>query len=152
LIHEAVRIFIESAQYAGVIDDKNYLQIPTTDISFESEKYSDIPDGANLEQPPIYQDPGFSNIGSRVSGQMASVKSGGERSITQLTAEGTTVSVPNSMEKQEITFRGGKKAYFILPVPLPIGEKERLKQWLDLIKQHIDLTLEDDPQPLINSQ
>lgn len=138
---EAVKTFMESVQYAGILDDRNYIRNtnPVT-VSIVDDNLENLDD--NPEQPTIFRDLDSPRGSNRVNAQASTLKSAQQPIIH----DGGTLSIPAGMEKQELTFRGGKKAYFILPVPLPIGEKARLKQWLDLVKLHIDLTLEDEPE------
>ncbi|HEY0603618.1 MAG TPA: hypothetical protein VGD58_11940 [Herpetosiphonaceae bacterium] len=142
---EAMKIFMESARYAGVLDERNYLRFtPLAPIS-QSEEDFDTQANNDFEQPK------FRDSNSQIEGNRAASQGVAPKPVSPLPSISSSsdrgdITIPDGMEKQEITFRGGKKAYFILPVPLPGGEKARLKQWLDLIKMHIDITLEDDPK------
>lgn len=143
---EAVKIFKESAQYAEVLDDRGYFRVTTLDASADSV---DGPDGADnsVEVPPPLRDPGTARGGSPAA------NTGTTQRLTQPPPAGDgMLAIPAGMEKQEFTFKGGNKAYFIVPVPLPTGEKGRFKRWLDLLKMHIDLTLEDDPEQPSHSE
>lgn len=43
------------------------------------------------------------------------------------------VAIPRDLDRHEIRMRNGMKAYMFVPSPLPPGEKERLKEFIDLM-------------------
>lgn len=142
---EAVKTFLESAQYAGILDEKNRLRmINDTNSDQSNGSFSDLDDD---KQTQSYSDSTPLHNSNRSNTPVNPSRSVSHLSTGQLVSDGNIITVSATMEKQEFTFRGGKKAYFVSPAPLPRGEKERLKQWLDLLKLHIDLTLEDEPEP-----
>jgi hypothetical protein len=140
---EAIKTFMESVQYAGILDEKNYIRLTTSTALPASTDTLNNPND-DYEQPSMFRESDTSRGTNRPSNQGAVSKSIPQQPIMQ---DENMLSIPYSMEKQELTFRGGKKAYFIMPVPLPKGEKARLNKWLEVIKMQIELSLEDEPEP-----
>lgn len=119
----AAEVFIESARYAELFDSRGYLQV--NDIEGEAADKS-----SNERQ----RDPG------RASNRQPSQQTASELQTGQPVGSGyESVSIPQGLDRHEIRMRNGQKAYMFVPVPLPSGEKERLKKYIDLM-------LEEDPQ------
>jgi hypothetical protein len=115
----AARVFHDSANYAGLINDNGFLLMDSSEII------------------PIYQEcaqeeeknPG--EIAPRQDLNLQETALGQKKHKTD-----SNIEIPNNLgdlEKYEITLTNGKKAYMYVPVPLPYGEKNRLKQYVDLI-------------------
>ena len=125
----AAKVFIESASFAGLLDNKGYLRVKGASNEVESaETFATAPKAAevttNTEQP--LGKPITSTDVSRVQ-------------VTKPAPDGLeSVLVPEGLDRIEIRLLNGKKVFWFLPQPLPYGEKERLKKWLDLV-------LEEEP-------
>jgi hypothetical protein len=109
----AAQVFVESANFAGILDAKGFLRRPDAVLATENTdplKNSTVQEEteAELDSPPAQQFP------------------------HALTGKNRFPDVSEGLDRIEIRLRNGQKAYFFLPVPLPYGEKERLKQYLDL--------------------
>jgi hypothetical protein len=112
----AAQVFVESANFAGIIDAKGFLRRPDAVLATENTnpfKNSEVQEEteAQLDSPPKRPAQQFSHA---------------------LTGKNKLPDESEGLDRIEIRLRNGQKAYFFLPVPLPYGEKERLKQYLDL--------------------
>jgi hypothetical protein len=108
----AAQVFVESANFAGILDAKGFLRRP--DAVLATDNTDPLKSSNVQEEPEAELDPPVQQFPHALTG-----KSGFPDS-----SEG--------LDRIEIRLRNGQKAYFFLPVPLPYGEKERLKQYLDL--------------------
>jgi hypothetical protein len=111
----AAQTFIESASSASMLDAKGFLitgkaggqqqETPTPTISMDE----------GIEQAPNQQSHAKTN--------------------TNMPQNISTQALLNSddLDRIEIQLRNGKKAYLLIPVPLPYGEKVRLKGYIDLL-------------------
>jgi hypothetical protein len=134
----AARIFLESASYAGLLNEKGYLanfdqsesQIEKEDAQRENSEHDVVITQREENKKPSYED--------------------------VVLPKGNVLDEPlpnlDGLERYQITLINRKKAYLYVPVPLPHGEKQRLKQYIDLIleepansysKNSVD-SLEDD--------
>lgn len=124
----AAQIFVESANYAGMLDSRGYLQ---SNIKNEIDQQGEIPHSevpnANLtenfrtNQKPLnlnYEDQAFPSI----------LKSG------------VMPTMFPDLDRIEVQLSSGKKAYLFVPVPLPVKEKSRLKKYIDLILEPEELS------------
>lgn len=129
----AARLFLESANYAGLLNEKGYLINiihPEQEVVEETEADKDNIDIGEQNQ----------NTGQTQRETPKKLKS--EQLIVQSDNSAETPPSLEGLEKHEIRLINGKKAYLYVPVPLPYGEKERLKKYLGFIS---DLILEESP-------
>lgn len=110
----AAQTFIESAEYAGLIDSKGFLRQPS------GKGIED--DGKHASQTP--ENPVKGKSGQQVNANPP-VQSSATSPVFPLDIE--------NLDRIEIKLVNGAKAYFFVPVPLPFGEKERLKKYIDLL-------------------
>lgn len=131
----AARVFLESIDYAGMIDSNRNLKVATSQGNGETlaEKIKELPlEEETRTNQASSQQPNASNwTSSQVS-----------KSRTNTTPE-TNPSELEGLDRHEFTLANHRKVYLYVPVPLPAGEKERLKKYLSLIT---DFILEE-PQP-----
>ena len=111
----AARIFLESASYAGIVNDRGYLVDNDQD---EQIRVQEDQEERRLEK----QQP--STPKKTLSDQ---------DSAPHNAPESDTPSTLQGLEKHEIMLVNRQKAYLYVPVPLPHGERERLKKYVDLI-------------------
>lgn len=104
----AARVFLDSVQFAGVIDDNNFLR-PRTDTA--------PPAGPGVEA---------ANSASEPQHTISSSSSGPQ-------PWAPTTAVDQSLDRIEVHLLGGRRAYLFVPVPLGTKEKERLKKYIDLV-------------------
>jgi hypothetical protein len=129
----AARLFLESASYANFLDEKGYLvdEEPSeprlVNKDLEAEQNQDGVEEEVAEQV-LQETPKIQN---RSRSQ--------EQSSSLIEVNGPSLE---GLERHEITLVNGKKAYLYVPVPLPYGEKDRLKKYLGFIS---DLILEELP-------
>ena len=121
----AAKIFLESAKYAGIINSNGYI-ILNTDFS--------------QEKNPIKFDNNFYSQNENLASQNSqddeierSVNKGEVGFQNKVSYLGNDISPGEGLEKYEITLINQEKAYIYVPVPLPSGEKDRLKKYIDLI-------------------
>lgn len=113
---QAAQVFMESVAYAGLIDSKGFLRDA---VNLDSDQ------GAEPEIPQQ----GFE-----------------QNQVTQFRSSNTVPRLPDfppgseELDRIEIKLRNGMKAYLYVPVPLPYGEKERIKKYIDLLLE------EDNPR------
>jgi hypothetical protein len=69
----------------------------------------------------------------RMSTTKQSSQDSGAKQNKELTPGTENVIIPEGLDRIEVQLLNGKKAYLFVPVPLPFGEKERLKKYIDLI-------------------
>ena len=55
-------------------------------------------------------------------------------------------TIAEDLTRMEILLLNGKKAYLFLPQPLPYGERERLKKYVDLVLERAP------PRPISNNR
>jgi hypothetical protein len=124
----AARIFIESASYAGLLNEKGYLVVNQDRNESQVDKDSTQLESKKQEtaQEPVKQ----------VENK--------PQSITNSNSLPETLPDLEGLEKYEITLTNRKKAYIYVPVPLPYGEKNRLKQYIDLILEDLPNSLKAD--------
>lgn len=131
----AARVFLESIDYAGMVDSNRNLKVATSQGNGETltEKTKELPlEEETRTNQARSQQPKSSNwTPSQVSESRTN------------TAPETNTSELEGLDRHEFTLVNGRKAYLFVPVPLPVGEKDRLKKYLPLI---IDFILEE-PQP-----
>ncbi len=127
----AAGIFLESAEYAGIINPNRYITIEDDFVEEDSTLIED-----NIADSPN-ENTIVNNIRKNEHKQNYEQQ---EKSVTN----DANIPVANNihseegLEKYEINLVNQKRAYIYVPVPLPYGEKERLKKYLDLM-------LEDSP-------
>jgi hypothetical protein len=112
----AARMFLESASYAGLINERGYLRIDQ-DLN---ESQTDI----ESNQPELKEQ-------ETIQESERSTENKPPQSKINLRPE--ILPELEGLEKYEITLKNRKKAYIYVPVPLPYGEKKRLQQYIDLI-------------------
>lgn len=115
----AAQVFIESAIYAGLIDNRGFLRLPDDVIDEQStSSLSQLKsDGEGfVDTAPLRNDP------PRNAGFLTSPP--------PFEMEG--------LDRIEIRLMNGTRAYLFIPVPLPFGEKERLKKYIDLLLEEPD--------------
>jgi hypothetical protein len=119
----AAEIFVESANFASLLDTRGYLRFN----GFEKEatdKSSDERQKESGREATSYRSV------NRTSSQQATSDLQNERSVV---SGYENVLIPEELDRIEIRMRSGQRAYLFVPVPLPLGEKERLKKYIDLI-------------------
>lgn len=123
----SARVFLESASYAGLLNEKGYL----IDIEQNGKQ-------TNMDVCEIREDvKDREEIDQEVSQnqyQLLKEIAQQDEIINKIQAK------TEGIEKYEITLINKKKAYLYVPVPLPYGEKERLKKYLDLILEERPVT------------
>lgn len=125
----AARIFLESANYAGLVNEKGYLIDPDQNgYQTIGMNIKDVGDNREKEDRDIEH-----------SQHEASEKLEKKSSAQKDSPTDATFPSIEGLEKYEITLINRKKAYIYVPVPLPRGEKERLKQYIDLILEETSL-------------
>jgi len=130
----AARLFLESANYAGLLNEKGYLiDIIHAEQEAANENIEADNDIVNVEEQ---------NQNTRQTQREISKKLQPEQLIVQSDNSVETPPSLEGLERHEISLVNGKKAYLYVPVPLPYGEKERLKKYLGFIS---DLILEEPP-------
>lgn len=115
----AAQVFLDSASYAGLLDVKGFLRIGTS-VNAETV---DVESVNEVVTAPF-------EVGDVNDRQEI-------RNVQSTTRVDQIVKTVPELDKHEMRLRNGQKAYLLVPVPLPKGEKERLKALIDLI-------LEDD--------
>ena len=124
----AAKVFLESAEYAGIINANRYITIEDNFVEEGSITIEDNFHGLQNEDTAIHEE----KHNEKKDEQQ-------ERSINRNTSSfGNHIHSGEGLEKYEITLINQERAYIYVPVPLPFGEKERLKKYIDLI-------LEDSP-------
>jgi hypothetical protein len=118
----AVRAFLESAEYAGMIDSRGFLR-----TGEDAEQAVSIPGSTNRGD----QESGVPTLGTHLHANREFSKPSQVQDIDNVGGE--TIVVPKGLDRIEVQLRNSKKAYLFVPVPLPTGEKERLKGYIDLI-------------------
>jgi hypothetical protein len=110
----AAQVFEDSVQYAGILDARRFLKL-------DSNQNLDSNESSSIQEEST--DPNDQKAS-------ASPNASKKPEISE-----TIFDSPPSegMDRLEIKLRGGKKAYILVPVPLPKGEKERLKSMIDLL-------------------
>lgn len=129
----AARLFLESANYANLLNEKGYL------VDSSQPEQEGVDRTVEVDQPHLASEEQGQNI--EAAQHKVSKLSNRKQSNTQ--SEISVDGMPSSLEgldRHEITLTNGKKAYLYVPVPLPRGEKERLKKYLSFIS---DLILEE---------
>jgi hypothetical protein len=137
----AARLFLESANYVGLLNEQGYLINPIQDGREEVKNDIEASNNIGVEG----EEQNTEQVQREVSKNLNS-----EESLRQ--PENSVERMPPSLEgldRHEITLINGKKAYLYVPVPLPYGEKERLKKYLGFIS---DLILEESPSSLSTQQ
>ncbi len=123
----AARIFIESASYVGLLDERGYLVL---DQNRDDSQIDTESNQSESKEQDATQEP--------------------ERLIENKPQQSNRNLLPEilpeleGLEKYEITLTNRKKAYIYVPVPLPYGEKKRLKQYIDLILEDLPNSLTVD--------
>ena len=114
----AAQTFIESANFALMLDMKGFLAPDGASKRHQEATDATIPADeetgkafarANKQSPPQSNTP-----------------------VTQNTSAQALLT-SDDVDRIEIQLRNGKKAYLLIPVPLPYGEKLRLKGYIDLL-------------------
>jgi hypothetical protein len=118
----AARVFLESAEYAGMIDSRGFLR-----TSEDAEQAMNILGSANRGD----QESGAPTLGTHRHANREFSKPSQVQDIDNVSVE--TIVVPKGLDRIEVQLRNSKKAYLFVPVPLPKGEKERLKGYIDLV-------------------
>ncbi len=121
----AAKIFLESAEYAGIINPNRYINIEDDFIDQDSTSIED--NIANLQNEDTEVDEGENTEYKRNYKQQE--KSINNNNFTIV----NNIHSAEGLEKYEINLVNQKRAYIYVPVPLPYGEKERLKKYIDLI-------------------
>jgi hypothetical protein len=123
----AASTFVDSAAYAEMLDERGFLRPPGWK---EEGQHASGPGSVISEVGPVGPEQGIG--GSDIEEQRRNQEK--PSSSAPVTNFG---SVPeqelDGLDRLEIKLRGGKRAYLFVPVPLPSGEKERLKKYIDLI-------------------
>jgi hypothetical protein len=127
----AAKVFLESAEYAGIINANRYIDIEDDFVDEDSITIGD--NIANLQNENAEVD---EEKNTEYKQQNKSINNNNNFAIVN------NIHATEDLEKYEINLVNQKRAYIYVPVPLPYGEKERLKKYIDLI-------LED---PSINSK
>ncbi len=129
----AAKIFLESAEYAGIINANRYI---TLEDDFEEENSITIENAFQNSQPQNAVVKEVKNNEYKHDNQQQ-----GKNTNTNANSVSSHIHSVEGLEKYEITLVNQEKAYIYVPVPLPYGEKDRLKKYIDLI-------LEDSPANL----
>jgi hypothetical protein len=112
----AARIFIESASYAGLLNDRGYL----------------LADHA-LNESQIDKEKTQSESIESIDSEITQETVNQINNKPQISNNSNLLPELEGLEKYEITLTNRKKAYIYVPVPLPYGEKKRLQQYIDLM-------------------
>jgi hypothetical protein len=123
----AAKIFLESAKYAEIINSNGYITIEN-DVS---EKENLTKDNSVFE--PHSDDWTTEKIEYLEQGKNHGKQELGLEDENKISYFGSNIHPGEDLEKYEITLVNQEKAYIYVPVPLPFGEKERLKKYIDLI-------------------
>lgn len=131
----AARLFLESASYVGLLNEQGYLINPIQPRQEEVNNGIEVSNNIDEEQ----------GRNTEQAQREISKNSNSEESVVQpdISVERTPPGL-EGLDRHEITLINGKKAYLYVPVPLPYGEKERLKKYLGFIS---DLILEESSSP-----
>jgi hypothetical protein len=112
----AARIFLESASYAGLLNEREYLIIDQDRNKSQIDK--------EINQPELKEE-------ETIKESEIPIENKPPQNQGNLLPE--ILPELEGLEKYEITLTNRKKAYIYVPVPLPYGEKKRLQQYIDLI-------------------
>jgi hypothetical protein len=125
----AARVFLDSAHYAGLVDAQGFLRRPGRSEGTAMTAEADV------SEPQAYTSETPRLAPSTFRQQPIAAPFSLDDAIS---AEDLT--------RMEILLLNGKKAYFFLPQPLPYGERERLKKYIDLVLE------EKPPRPVSNNR
>jgi hypothetical protein len=118
----AAKAFLESASYAGILDDRGFLQSPGGNQT-TSEHSASPPTNESIST----SDSDVTPTSYGIAGELQSTPSEVDPSSIR------SVLIPSDLDRIEVKLRNGQKAYLFVPVPLHSRDKERLKKYIDLI-------------------
>jgi hypothetical protein len=124
----AARTFLESASYAGLIDANGFLRMGGAKEDRGGDAGNAVTPVDSTGTPSTLTPPQKVMNPTPTPAQSQQIGGG-------------AFAAPEGLDRIEVLLRSGKRAYLFVPVPLPRREKERLKQYIDLI-------LEDDPEEM----
>lgn len=115
---QAARVFLDSVRYAGLIDQNNFLR---NTVAPQNSEPSPTQTG---EQTPVVLEP------------KSPIASG----LTTVASQSAAIHVQadTGLDRLEVQLAGGRRAFLLVPVPLTLKEKERLKRYIDLILEPED--------------
>jgi len=116
---DAAEVFYESAAYAGMLNEKGYIQTLDDTVDAVAEVKDSKKNGISDEPTRKYKTESGSDQETNVQNSFAH----------------PTLQVGNleGLHKFEIPLSSGGMAYIFAPARLPFGEKERLKKFIDLM-------------------
>ena len=126
----AAQTFIESASFASLLDTKGFLASDGAGKHHQEVAATNAPVDRGTEHTSAEPD--------RHSPQQPNL-------TTSQNPSSQALLNSDELDRIEIQLRNGKKAYLLIPVPLPYGEKTRLKGYIDLL-------LEENPTNQNNDQ
>lgn len=125
-------MFYESAAYAEMVDDTGFIK------SFDSD----------VNTATATRDASKKGIGSESKGEYRAESRIGQDPNVQNSSVQPILPVGNlaGLHKFEIPLSNGGVAYIFAPARLPLGEKERLKKFIDLMLDEppVDAYKDDD--------
>lgn len=122
----AARVFLDSAHYAGLVDVKSILRRPGRNEGTGTTAEADA------SAPQAY---------TGETTRVVPITSRQQPTIAVLSSLKDEIAA-GDLTRMEILLLNGMKAYFFLPQPLPYGERERLKKYIDLVLE------ETPPRPV----
>ncbi len=121
----AAKVFLESAEYAGIINQNGFIELENKAVAADHDENKE--DSSNL-----YQDHSLV-IDSQGKFQENTFQPQQKKILDTTDCLDNKNHPEEKLEKYEINLVNHKKVYIYAPVPLPYGEKERLKKYIDLM-------------------
>jgi hypothetical protein len=125
----AAKVFLESVNHVEITNSNGYIILESNFV--EEDKITVEDNISDLQHEDTIDNKLKDN-------QYKQNHQSRERSIyTNTNSLSNHIHLEESLEKYEIRLINQEKAYIYVPVPLPFGEKERLKKYIDLILEDL---------------